>query len=409
MPAPEQPIAAAADGERLGLLRLTVFLSLGGMVAAWWWAYAAHAYRGRKYPYDTFLFAPYDRYNDLYNFFAPLSHGDPYSYWAAVYPPAAYLLMEPFRAIGREPSLLAWLFVVGVGATLFVHRQLTFAPRLERWGAAFALAVLTYPFAFAYDRLNIEGVVTVMLAGAVVLLQLRRPTAAAALIGAAGAVKGYPLLLGLVFLARRDVRSLVVTALTAGLLTVLGSAYYGFDVPHTLSLFGDRLALYQDVYVVGDAGLAFGCSLFGLVKIAAYTLGAGRGTIATLADVYVPLSGLGILALAVFLVRLRPRLWETVTLLILAIDLLPTVSADYKLLHLVIPVALFFRHGADYRRASLIAVLWAVLLVPKAYWVLYSDGTNLGSIVNPLAMLAIAGLVAGEVVRRGRCREPAVA
>ena len=38
--------------------------------------------------------------------------------------------------------------------------------------------------------------------------------------------------------------------------------------------------------------------------------------------------------------RLRIR-WEQVTLLVLALNLLPPVSGDYKLLHLVVPIALF--------------------------------------------------------------------
>ena len=102
--------------------------------------------------------------------------------------------------------------------------------------------------------------------------------------------------------------------------------------------------------------------------------------------------------MAVWLLPLR--LWEQVTLLTVALVVLPSSSGDYRLLHFLVPLALFLRLGAGSRLRWWYAVLFALLLVPKAFVLLRPDGTNLGVVLNPLVMLLLAAMVVGTGVAR---------
>ena len=85
-----------------------------------------------------------------------------------------------------------------------------------------------------------------------------------------------------------------------------------------------------------------------------------------------------------------------------AIILLPTVSSDYRLLLLVVPLALFLRRGTSTRLAPLIATCFALLLVPKPYLQVRAPDVNIGVVVNPLLLAALMGVILGTGIVRQR-------
>lgn len=82
------------------------------------------------------------------------------------------------------------------------------------------------------------------------------------------------------------------------------------------------------------------------MKIGLRGLGGSAETVRDVLQYYLMLSAVLLGGVALALWRLPLVLWEEVTLLTVALNVLPTVSADYKLLHLVLPAALFLRYGA---------------------------------------------------------------
>ena len=75
-------------------------------------------------------------------------------------------------------------------------------------------------------------------------------------------------------------------------------------------------------------------------------------------------------------------------LLVIAINLFPYVSADYKLIHLFIPLILFFISRSDDDSHKKYAILFGLLFIPRSfYWIMSEQGYVSASIIlNPLIM-----------------------
>jgi hypothetical protein len=394
--------APVAPEQGFQLTRALTYLVMLGTLAGFAWAYRQGYYKALPFPRNTFLFLPGDHFHDMYNLYGVVQSHALYSQPIANYPPFAYVLVEPFRWAGYTGATVLWTAIAAVGIGGFLWRQLDYLPRIDLIAAVLALTFATYPFLISYDRGNLELFVTVLLAGYAYALQTNRMTTAAALVGAMAAIKGYPIVFGAVFLVRMDWRSIGVCVGVAVVLTFLGSGYYDFNLPHTLDLLQGNLGTYNDTYVIGDAGLGWGCSLFGPIKLLAVDwLGGDIETIRTILPIYEAITVVMLLGLVYALWRLPLLLWEQVALLTIAFNVLPTVSGGYKLLHLIVPIGMFLREGGDSPRRWWYAGAFVLLLIPKAYVLLRDNGVNIAVVLDPLLMLFVAGLIlAGAAGRR---------
>ena len=80
--------------------------------------------------------------------------------------------------------------------------------------------------------------------------------------------------------------------------------------------------------------------------------------------------------------------WRRLCLLTIAMLLLPNVSADYRLVFLLLPLGLFVREGKPSRYDLLLCWLFGCLLIPKNYLILDQD-RNIGMLLNPLLLLLL--------------------
>jgi hypothetical protein len=403
-PEPLAPPVAPEEAQVLG--RLLAYLVVVGMFAAAAWAYRQGFYKGQPFPRNTFLFMPGDHFNDLFNALGPLRNHDPYSFPTANYFPFGYLIAYPFTWFSRTGDTIVWTMVVVGGLGLYVAKQLDFIPAVDRWFVVVVLTVMTYAFLISFDRGNLEGLITVLIAGWAYSLQTGRRTVAALCVAAMAAMKAFPLVFVVVFLIRRDWRSLAISVAGTLVLSFLGTIFYGFDVVHTIDLLRPRLDFYRETYMIGDAGLGYGVSLYGPLKLLVVDVLDDVGAVHTLLTAYSVAAALLGVALVAALWRLRLELWQQISLLVFAYNVLPQVSGGYKLLHVVIPAALFVRYGARERFRGLYIAGFAVLLVPKAYHLLRPDGTNIGVVIDPLVMTALALLMLASA-RRAPRRAPA--
>ena len=403
------------------MVRATTYVVVLGVVAGFYWAYRQAYYSGAAFPYNTFLFEPENRFHDLRGFFGPLDANDPYAVRAiclpferfgslcgSAYPPFSFIVMEPFSWLGDTWSVVALTVLVIAGLGAFMAWELDFVPLIDRSAAVVVVTVVTYPFLFAFDRANIEVVVTLLLAASVWALQTSRYDVAAVAIGGAAAIKVFPLVFVVLFLIWRLWRPLFITLATTFALTFFGSIYYSFDLPFTLDRFRQSVHYFNETYVIRDAGLGWGMSLFGPVKLLAVDVfGGSTQTVRGLLPAYTAISVILLLVVVAALWRLPLVFWEQITLLVLTINLLPAASTDYKLLHLVIPMALFLRGGTDDRWRWWYLAGFAALMVPKAYVVLRPEGASLGVVLNPLIMLAMGtAIVVSGVGRRAALGHP---
>jgi hypothetical protein len=390
----EQPLAPAVQPDRAApMARILAYLVVAGLFVGAAWAYRQGFYKGQPFPRNTFLFQAGDHFNDLFNLLGPVERHDPYSFPTSNYFPFSYLVVYPFTWLGRTGDTVAWTVLVVGGLSAFVARQLDFMARADRWAVVVALTVMNYAFLITFDRGNLEGIVTLLIAGMAYSLQTGRRGTAALCIAAAGAMKGYPLLFAAIFLVRRDWRSLGIVVSGVLVLSFLGTVFYGFDIVRTIDLLRPRLDFYREAYMIGDAGLGYGVSLFGPLKLLVVDVfGGNQDAVRSALTAYTVGAAILAVGLVVALWRLRLELWQQVTLLIIAYDVLPQVSGGYKLLHLVVPIGMFLRFGTRDRFRWFYVCAFALLLMPKAYYLLRSDGTNVGVVVDPLVMTAV-GLV----------------
>jgi Glycosyltransferase family 87 len=389
------PLAEPADRVQAGVVaRAMTYAVFAGLFLAAAWTYRQAYYQGQGYPKNTFLFAPGDHFRDLYNFFGPLRANDPLHYAAAVYPPFAYIMMEPFVWVGWTGAVVLFVALTAGGIGWFLNRQLDFLPLVDRLAAVFALTFATYPFLFTFDRGNIEIVGTLLIVVLAWAMQTRRWTIVAVAVGAAAALKGYPAILGAPLLVRGMWKQVAIAVAVAALLTLLGTIYYNFDVSESWNLLHARLTYYNDAYVVGDAGLAFSNSLFAPLKI--LIVDVLHGTPDDVRSAVVPyeaVTTIMLLGIVWALWKLPLKLWQQVTLLVCALNLFPTVSGDYKLLNLIVPLGLFLREGTGERYRWWYFGLFALLMIPKSYAFIRPGGPSYAIVVNPLLMTALAVLV----------------
>jgi len=379
---------------------LIVLIVLSGFSLAVAFHYGMAMYLGRPYPASTFLFDPRDFANDFFNILAPVKAGTPYASPLSVYFPFTFV---PLWLVRGLPGPLLYVALVGtlVAVSLWwVGRGLPALPAFQRPVALVVLALLTYPVLFCIDRGNLEILVFAALCGFLWCLQHERWLAAAAWLAAATAMKAYPGVFVVLLLARRQYRAVGVYAALTLLLSIGSAALFPGGVEGSFSQLSRNLSHFNAGYIVGNLGLPFNSSYFGLLKLGNLALHlVPRESVGALVLPYAVLCLLAFAALAALLIYRGGALWQHVALLTFVMLLFPQVSFDYKLVHLLLPLALFLA-AAPGRRDALNAALLGLLLVPKAYlWI--GGQTSIAVVLNPLLMSVLGGSLLRECWRAG--------
>lgn len=366
----------------IGLLLAIVFHGFMGVVL------------GLPYPADTFLYEPDLRFSDFYWIFDAVKSGSPLSGQWSLYLPFAYVPLYPL--VGFD-----WPVAYAIVGTLFCAslvwffwRQLDFLSGTERWLASVILPLLSYGTLFSIDRGNIDQLVVLFTLTFFVLFARGRALASAIPLAAAIAMKAYPGALGVLLLVRRQYAAAALTGVLTVALTLGALALYPGGFWESLDLWRDRAGVLQHDYVANPKTHAYSLSYLSLLKVAlrvahvdftahadlilrAYAIGAGA-------------LFLGVAAYVAFVERTQ---WKQVYLLVFVLIVLPQVSFDYKLIFLLLPVALFLRAETEGRRLDWIHIaLFGSLLIPKGYLPLASD-TKMAVLLNPLALTVLAGVI----------------
>ncbi|MDB5896194.1 MAG: hypothetical protein JWQ88_3725 [Rhodoferax sp.] len=365
--------------------------------------YVQGAFEGRAFPLTIFLPPPAQRFADFYAVWGEWRR----LHFAGVgvglaYFPATFLFVEPLTWLASPQRALA-LFETAFLACFFAYslRKLKTGERRQDWGNAVVLTFMSYPVLLTLHAGNLEPVVFALLLLHVEAFRGGRFTWSAVFLGLAAAMKLYPLVFLLLFAMQRRYREGFVVLATAAVATLVPLLIFpGGVLDAGLGAYLQNLhrsqQLYQDVVVNVPLGMHFGHSLLnGLRAVFADALPAMN----LLRKPYQVVAVVALLLLALRLVATRPPLWKTVTVLVIAMCLLPFASADYKLLHLFIPFYLYLnepRAEGSPRRDWAFLWLFALLLVPKTFGSLHGMPLlTLNMVLNPLLMLLLAALVLG--------------
>ena len=106
------------------MVRACTYLILFGVLVGLLWS-LRHGYAATLFPETSSIFKPGNFFGDLTDFYPYLKANDPYSA-LSVYPPFAFLVMEPFSWIGGTTAIVLWTLVAAVELGTFVAWELEF-------------------------------------------------------------------------------------------------------------------------------------------------------------------------------------------------------------------------------------------------------------------------------------------
>jgi len=248
----------------------------------------------------------------------------------------------------------AWWFV----------RQLTVRGIASPTAWAFTLSTLamTWPLLFLIDTANAEGFVIVVLALGVYAVLRERWWLGAILIGVAGAMKFFPLILLGLLLAKRRYNEFAAALIVAFIVTIASLAYVGPTIAEAQRHIDVGFALIQSMYLytMKPDAAALDHSLWVGVRYAAvygdrllHTVSATEQAALIAASLRVYLVVAAASGVALFFAKIRhlPLLNMVVALTICAV-LLPPLSLEYTLVHLLLPFALLCAYAIDMGQRS---------------------------------------------------------
>jgi hypothetical protein len=386
------------------ILALCTFI-VAGLALAVRFHYVQGYYEGRGYPANTFLYRPEDAGGDFFHIFWPVKIGQPYGSRVSVYFPFTYV---PLFILTWMPAHMAFLAVVAsftavLGALMWWTTAGLSTP--QRRLTTIVLTIMTYPYLFCVDRGNVEMLVLMFLTGFVFVLLRQRYAASAILLGCAAAMKGYPAMFALVFAAGRKWAAVFIAAAVAIVLTVVSAAAYPGGLALTWTRLSANLVRFTHDYITSTSieghfnanGMRQSASLFALGRVLELTGTLSPHFVGWFERAYVGIAMLlGAIATG-WILFFEKTLWRQMMIVTIAILLLPQVSFDYKLVLLMLPIALYLRHEPEGRYDRPLILTLGLLLVPKAYlWI--RDDISVSTILTPLLLVTLAALVVADGV-----------
>jgi hypothetical protein len=330
------------------------------------------------YPYGEPLFYADERWFDFTIYFTRFHHFRTPAFWDAYEYPFTYPapLAVLYGLLYKIPHVLRFYLIayaaVAVALWLMLRRAMVKRGAQNVIAIAFTatLFATNYPLRTLFESANTEGVTALLAAAGVWLVLRNRTWPGAALIGIAGSMKIFPFILLALLLSKRRYREFVFGLATAAIVTIASLAYIGPSIAEAQSHIdqGIRYVKYTFIFAVNPAGVTFNHSLFTLVKFAVIALGRQlhpqtiqdhadwvlraareRALLEVTFNVYVvAAAAFGFLAYFVWMRRL-PLLNQLLALTSCAL-FLPPLSADYTLIHLLLPFSLLCLYAQDMRR-----------------------------------------------------------
>jgi len=393
---------------RESIIDLIGLIVIAGFALAVIYHYYLGTYSGLGYPYNTFLFRPEDHFNDFKNGLRTIDPSLPgpdwdpglrHPIWKVGYPwPFTCLLHYPFLPFGLSWGTFLWLgLFIAVFLAWCVRHLKGFTPVVTVRNVL-VFSFLTYPFLFELDRANPEMFVFIFLAAFFVCYATPRHHLGLVALAAAIAMKSFPGVFLVLFLCDRRWKDvLLVGALAVGINLASAAVLPGGFATNMERWLCQGPSIYQSQMVIGNGGLMFGNSLWGVGKVAMGTLypllDPPSSMSAALTELQLPylLAGFAAFALlALYVVRFEQVWWKRVALLSFTMILLPFVSADYRLLHVFFPLFMFINSEERGRFDKFYTIMFALLLIPKGYVHLYfAREATIQIILNPLIMVSM--------------------
>ncbi|GFE58137.1 glycosyltransferase 87 family protein [Geobacter sp. AOG1] len=348
-----------------------------------------------RYFYRTFLFDPADRFNDFYNIYRATGNLDPYSAPVSVYFPLTFIVMYLFTLFNEHFAFALFLALFGGYFVWYIFRNMPTVPISDRWMSVFVLTFMSYPVLFNFDRGNVEAFVFICITLFIYFHRKGQDLPGVLFLSLAIAMKLYPGVFVVLYLAERKYRNIIVTACTTAVISLASAAMLNGGILHSLEGLRRNLAGFNTTYLITKEGLQHNSSLYGVIRMIAKPLPQVQPFI----DHYTVIALAFFVLVAAYIVLKEDILWKKVALLVFSMILLPQVSFDYKLIHLFVPTMLFINTGHSSRFTRVFAVMFGLMLIPKDY-IQLGHAISIAVLLNPLLMVGIAVLILLERFER---------
>jgi len=366
-----------------------VFIIVAGFALSVIFHYSMGNYFGfNSYPHNTFLFTPADKFNDFFNIYRATEHLNPYSNPLCCYFPFTYM---PVYLLTLIPEKLALAILVGIficSVYYIVYRSNSRADKYLKNLCAFSFTFMSYPVLFTIDRGNLEIIVFLFLAIFFYYYQAGDDKKSVFFLALASAMKLYPGIFVVLFLADRKYKSAAYTVVIAIVVSLVSASILSGGIFGSLQGLQQNLAYFKQTYFFSGAGVQHNNSIYGIFNIIHKIIPSAA-----------PILGFySIIALAIFvfvsmyIIFVEKQFWKRTALLVFMMLLLPQVSFDYKLIHVIFVVMLFFKSQEVDRHDVFYAMFLGLLLIPKDYILLKSD-ISIAVLLNPLIMVLIAARI----------------
>jgi len=277
-----------------------------------------------------------------------------------------------------------------------------------------------HPVLFAFARGNPDMWVLIATCIAGIALISGKNWVVAVMFGLMSALKFPFLLFGLIFLFRKDFKNLALQ----GVVTVVAFFIPLFTKPwglmEQINVFNTIVARYYQDYVIGDAGMMFNVSLFGLEKPLLYLLQGDKLVTASQAqDVAVAALTLQLVSLILISVLFlaipiyhhkksnkvssnqlsssqETDLYLVFFLFLALLEcLFPQIAAEYRLAQLVVIVALLFSVKSRFLENRFNLIVLVLVFLPKHFLVIsfpagVANIVTISSLISPVLLTILA-------------------
>ncbi len=323
------------------------------------------------YPYGLPLFHADKPFWDFTVFAGRFAHFGTPEFWSTAgypftYPAPMALAFAVFYAIpGHALGAYLWVFVLWLAVCGWLLARAMVREGIRPWVAgAFVLTVglTNWPIGYLINRANIEGIVAMFLAFGILAAIYGRPWLGASLIGVAGAMKLFPIILLALLFSKKQYRQVVWGLAVAAVVNVASLVIVGPSARLAQRYDSQGLMYFKEHWaeLFLRTEIGFDHSLFGLAKFAGTMVRHSRVAWSVYRHVgvarwmrfstaipdfkkyltmYMVAVAVGGVALYFMRIRKLPVLNQVLALTVCAV-LLPPVSFDYTLVHLLIPFGL---------------------------------------------------------------------
>lgn len=352
------------------------------------------------YPRNTFIFRPDVRFTDFFTIVRESIGLNPYQGTAlsGQYP---FLLIVGylFSLIPETYSYLVYSILFSVMLFSFSLYFLRTKPWVKSILPAFVVTFLTYPFLWTIDRGNFESLVLLLLLFFILFYSQKKYIPASIFLACAAALKIYPAIFLLLFLKDKKFKEIGLTLATILALTFLsilsfkGGLQANIHYLLNFSNISNNPLFLSFVSLKSETLVQRGVTLLTLFKIIVLqnqitlpdTL---LNQFSTIYSISVCILFIPVLFYTIFIEK---ELWKRVALLTFSMLLLPTISGDYKLLHVLLPLFLFINSKESNKLDPFYLLMFGLLLIPKNYFFFNKIVSDAG--VSDISMAVPANII----------------